>query len=141
MTQESTDPGPVHRGEDEISLLALGSVLLRWRRTIVTLGLIGSAVGLATGLLATRVYKSSAKFLPQVSEASSPGLALVASQFGIRMPTGSGGWGPPVYVELLRSRALLEAIAVDTVVVAEEGGRRVGLMDLLEIEAPTPSRR
>src|SRR5258707_9297656 len=110
MTQQSAGPGPAHQGEDEISVLVLGSVLLRWRRTIVTLGLLGSAVGLATGLLATRVFKSSAKFLPQVSDASSSGLALVASQFGIRMPTRGGGWGPPAYVELLRSRAVLEPI-------------------------------
>ena len=46
-----------------------------------------------------------------------------------------------MYVELLRSQALLEPIALDTVVVEEEGGRRVALMDLLEIEAPTPARR
>src|SRR5438445_8264651 len=141
MTQQSAGPGPAHQGEDEISLLALGSVLLRRRRTIVTLGLLGSAAGLATGLLATRVYKSSAKFLPQVSEASTSGIALVATQLGIRVPTSSGGWGPPVYAELLRSRALLEPIALDTVVVLEEGGRRVALMDLLEVEAPTPERR
>jgi hypothetical protein len=81
-------------------------------------------------------------FLPQVSEASSSGLAVVASQFGIRMPTATGGgWGPPIYVELLRSRALLEPIALDSIVVAEQGGRRIPLMDLLEIEAPTPERR
>src|SRR5437667_1481283 len=97
MTEASADPAPV-RDDNERSMLALGSVLLRWRRTIVALGLAGAAAGLATGLLATRVYMSSAKFLPQVSEASSAGLASVASQFGIRLPPSGGGWGPPVYV-------------------------------------------
>ena len=81
MTQQSAGPGPAHQGEDEISLLALGSVLLRRRRTIVTLGLLGSAAGLATGLLATRVYKSSAKFLPQVSDVTSPSLSGLVSQW------------------------------------------------------------
>jgi len=128
--------------DGEPSLLALGSVLLRRRRTIVALVVFGAAVGLATGLLSTRVYMSAAVFIPQGSQEGASGLALAASQLGIRVPTGgSGAWGPAVYVELLRSRALLESIALDSVVVAEKGGRRVALMDLLEIEAPTPARR
>src|SRR2546428_7338402 len=141
MTEQSAGRAPLLRGDDEVSLLALGSVLLRSRRTIIALGLVSAAAGLATGLLTTRVYMSSAKFLPQVSEGSSSGLASVANQFGIRLPSSGGGWGPPVYVELLRSRALLEPIALDTVVVAEEGGRRVAVMDLLEVGAPTPEQR
>lgn len=141
MIQRSEDVVPAHQAGDEMSLWGLGSALLRWRRTIVTLGLIGSAIGVATGLLATRVYTSSAKFLPQVSEASSSGLALVASQFGVRVPTGGGGWGPPVYVEILGSRALLEPIAMDTFVVAEEGNRHVALLDLLDVKGSTPGRR
>ncbi len=140
MTGTSPDPMPVSKEDKEISLLALVSVLLRWRRTIVVLVLASGAAGLATGLLTTRVYRSSATFLPQVSEGSPSGLALVASQFGIRVPSG-GGWGPPVYVELLRSRALLEPIALDTVVVAEQGGRRVAVMDLLHVEGSTDAQR
>src|SRR5256712_11842870 len=141
MTEQSAGRAPLLRGDDEVSLLALGTVLLRWRWTIIALGLVGIAAGLATGLLTTRVYVCSAKFLPQVTEASSSALTLAASQFGIRLPTSGGGWGPPVYVELLRSRAMLESIAIDTVVLAEEGGRRVALMDLLEVDAPTPELR
>jgi uncharacterized protein involved in exopolysaccharide biosynthesis len=127
--------------DDEISLLAIGSVLLRRRRTILALGLSGTLLGLAAGLLSTRVYMSAAIFIPQGSQEGASGLALAASQFGIRVPTSGGAWGPPVYVELLRSRALLEPIALDSVVVVEKGGRRVALMDLLEVEAPTLARR
>ncbi|PYP18466.1 MAG: hypothetical protein DMD54_05125 [Gemmatimonadetes bacterium] len=140
MTGTSPDPMPVLKEDSEISVLALVSVLLRWRRTIVVLVLASGAAGLATGLLTTRVYRSSATFLPQVSEGSASGLALVASQFGIRVPSG-GGWGPAVYVELLRSRALLDPIAQDTVVVAEQGGRRVAVMDLLHVEGSTDALR
>jgi uncharacterized protein involved in exopolysaccharide biosynthesis len=42
---------------------------------------------------------------------------------------------------LLRSQAILEPIALDTVAVEEEGGRRVALMDLLRIQGPGPERR
>jgi len=141
MTVASAGRRTVLQEGDEISLLALGSILLRWRRTILALGLLGATVGLARGLLRTPVYKSSARFLPQVAEDAPSGLASVASQFGIRLPSNSGGWGPAVYAELIRSRGLLEPIALDSVVVLEQGARRAAVMDLLEVGAPTSSRR
>lgn len=142
MTEPAADLDPAYADHDEISLLALGSVLLSWRRTIIAFGFLGAIVGLAKGLTSTRVYVSTATFIPQGSDAGASGLAMAASQFGIRIPTTSGGaWQPPVYVELLRSQTLLGRIAQDTVVVAERGGRRVAIMDLLEIDAPTPARR
>lgn len=53
MTEPSAGPAPVLQDDDEGSLLALGSVLLRWRRTIIALGLFGTMLGLAAGLLST----------------------------------------------------------------------------------------
>lgn len=129
-----------HEG-DEISLLSLASTLLQRRRLILVLGFIGATWGLASGLTSTRVYRSSATFIPQGAEGgASAGLAL-AAQFGIRVPSGSGSWGPAVYVALLGSHALLEPIALDTVSVAEQGGRRVAIMDLLDIDAKAPAQR
>lgn len=141
MTEPTAGPAPELQDDDEISLLTVANVLLRWRRTIIALVVFGAAVGLAKGLTSTRVYVSTATFIPQGSGEAASGLAFAASQFDIRMPSSGGGWGPPMYVELLRSRMLLERIALDTVVVTEEGGRRVALMDLLEVEAPTLARR
>jgi hypothetical protein len=142
MTEPTADGGPAYPGDEDNSLLVLGSVLLRWRRTIVALGLSGAVVGLAWGLLSTRVYMSWATFIPQGAEQNMSALAQAASQFGVQLPAGAGDvWGPPVYVELLQSRAMLEPIALDSVVVAEQAGRRVALMDLLDVEAPTPAWR
>ena len=141
MTQESAGPAPVGQDEGEISLFALATVLIRWRRTIVVLAVLGGALGLTRALTSPRVYVSSATFIPQRSEGSISGLALAASQLGIRVPTPGDVWGPPLYVELLRSQAILEPIALDTVAVEEEGGRRVALMDLLRIQGPGPERR
>jgi uncharacterized protein involved in exopolysaccharide biosynthesis len=139
MTEASAGPAPVLLDDDEISLLALGSVLLRWRRTIVGLCVVGAALGLWNRLSKPREYQSSATFIPQGAQGGASGLALAAS-LGFNIASAGGAWGPPMYVVLIQSRALLEPIALDTVVVVEEGGRRMALMDLLQITAPTRER-
>jgi len=83
---------------------------------------------------------SSATFIPQGAQGGASGLALAASQFGFSIGSAVGAWGPPMYVELIQSRSLLEPIALDSLVVGEEGGRRLALMDLLHVTAPTPER-
>ena len=105
----------------------------RWRRLLVWLGAVGLAAGLAVGLLSRPRFVSSAMFIPESSDKGFSGLDLAASQLGIRLPMTASGWGPPIYVELLLSRMLLEPIALDTMSVAEESGRRVPMMDLLGI--------
>jgi uncharacterized protein involved in exopolysaccharide biosynthesis len=140
MTELSLDRKPIDDSE-EISLLALGTVLLRSRRTVVVLGVLGAVAGLAAGLLRTRVYTSTAMFLPQVSETGTSGFAAAAGQLGIRVPNGGGSWGPAVYVELLHSRGLLEPIALDSVAVAEDRGRHVALTDLLRVNASSKGLR
>lgn len=130
-------------GEDEVSLEVILAMLLRWRRVLVAASLAGALAGAAFAVFAVRKYTTSAAFIPQSSDANLPGgLALAASQLGIQMPTPSNSWGPAVYTALLHERALLEPIALDTVALPEEGGRRVPVMDLLEIPASlSPPRR
>lgn len=125
---------------DEFTLLALGAVLLRWRRTIVVLGFLGAVLGAVVGLRQQRVYVSSATFVPQESGDAS-GLSQAVAQLGLHAPTNANSWGPPVYVELLRSRPILERLAHDTLPVAEMGGKRVPVMDLLGVSDPVPARR
>jgi uncharacterized protein involved in exopolysaccharide biosynthesis len=128
-------------GDEAISLLAVGSAVLRYRRVIIVLSLVGIAAALAVSLLGKKVYSASSTFIPEgANSGATSGLAAAAGQFGITLPSSGNGWGPPVYVELLRSRALLAPIAADTFLVPEEG-RRVALMDLFDIEAPVPALR
>lgn len=141
MAEQGEGRAPAHREDEGISALALGSVLLRRRRMISFLGVLGAVMGLATGLLSERVYVSTASFMTQTEGGNSSALALAATQFGLRMPTNGGAWGPPIYVELLRSRSLLEPLALDTLVVLEQQGQRVAVMDLLEVMAPTSAQR
>lgn len=123
-----------------ISMLALGSVLLRWRRLIVVLLGAGAVIGLANALSKPRMYTSAATFVPHSSGGTPSGLALAASQLGVSVAPSGGDWGPPMYVEVINSRALLEPIAADTFAVSEEGGRRLTLLQLLGIKGPTHER-
>lgn len=111
------------------------------KRVIVGLAVVGLVLGAAVGLLSPRQYATSATFIPQSAENSMSNLALAASQFGIRVPQSGGAWGPPVYVELLRSRELLEPIVRDTVAVPELGGDLHAMLDLLRLPQLAPAER
>jgi hypothetical protein len=118
-------------------------MLLRRRRAVVMLMAVGGLVGLLSGLLQSRTYRSTATFIPQSNDlgAAGAGLALAASQFGVKLPQLGGDWGPQVYVALLRSHALLAELAQDTLTVAEEDNRRVAVLDLLKINGSSEAQR
>jgi uncharacterized protein involved in exopolysaccharide biosynthesis len=127
-----------YRGDD-VSMLAFATFILRWRRLILSAGIVGLVLGAVVALVAHPVYRSTTTFIPQGSDTDRlSGLALAASQFGLNVPTS--GWGPPIYVELLRSKALLQAVALDTVDVAEEK-RSSPVIDLLGVTGSSPAMR
>ena len=132
MTQGLTDELDLEDRGD--FLLSFASLLLRFRWLIAGCATFFATVGLLAGLLSARFYVSTATFIPQTTEGSLSALAAAASQLGVRAPASGGGWVPAVYVQLLHSNALLDPIAHDTLIVAEEANRRVALMDLLKIK-------
>jgi tyrosine-protein kinase Etk/Wzc len=125
---------------DEFTLFALGVVVLRRRRLILLLALTGALLGAIAGLRQPREYVSSATFVPQESGDAS-GLSQAVAQLGLHPASNSGSWGPPVYVELMHSRPILERLAIDTLQVTEMGGKRIPIMDVLEVSDPLPARR
>lgn len=142
MTETSPRPVEIFQDDSDFSLLFFGSVLLRWRRWIAALALVGGLFGIASGLIRSRLYVSTATFIPQGSESGgSSELAIAASQLGIRVPSSGSVWGPAVYVQLFRTRALLDPVALDTIAVAEEGGRRRSVADLLGVREPNSALR
>ena len=107
----------------EISLFAIGATLLRHRWRIVRWAVFGAAVALALVWRMPPVYLATTSFLPQgQTEASRSGLAGLAGQFGLTLPSGGGGnlfASPDVYVILLTSRVVLGPVTRDTFVVHE----------------------
>lgn len=144
MESKTTEPRNnlnVRDASDEITLLGIATLVLRGRRTIITLAVVGVAIGLTLALLQPRIYKSSATFIPEEPDQAGSSIERAASQLGISVPSTGSGWGPPVYVELLKSRALLEPLALDTLTVSEDSNKRVAVSDLLGISAPSLARK
>lgn len=127
---------------DELSMLALGTILLRRRWYIARYVLVGAAIALAWAWTRPRVYVASASFVPASAEASRSGLASIAGQFGVALPAANTSVSPEFYASLLVSRALLLPIARDTITAPEFNGARVPALDLLVPAngGATPSR-
>jgi tyrosine-protein kinase Etk/Wzc len=121
--------------DQEISMFALGTTVLRNRWRIIAWMVVGGILATAWAFLKAPVYTASASFAPQVqnSDASRTGMATIAGQFGLALSPGNQTTSPEFYASLLKSRVLLETIARDTLVVPEEGGRKVAMLDLMTI--------
>ncbi|HJQ10038.1 MAG TPA: hypothetical protein VJ840_03330 [Gemmatimonadaceae bacterium] len=129
------------RYEEDSSFFALGASLLRSRWRIVRFVIAGMVVATLALWLSAPSYTATASFIPQGNDASKSGLATLAGQFGVSIPAGDQSLSPDFYSQLVRSRVLLERIARDTLVVAEKGGRRMLLADLLGISDKSARRR
>jgi uncharacterized protein involved in exopolysaccharide biosynthesis len=119
---------------DEFSLLAFGTTLLRQRWRIVRWMAIGAAIAALLVFARRPLYTASASFVPKGGESGGSGLASLAGQFGLTLPTGNQSTSPDFYVRLIKSRVVLETISRDTFVVSELGGQRVSVLDLFDIK-------
>ena len=127
--------------KDEVSLLALGTTLVRRRWQIVRWMLFGAVAAGLTIIVRPRTYVASASFFSQDTESSRSGLANLAGQIGISIPNGNQSLSPDFYVSLLKSRVVLLPIVRDTITVQELGGRRVTVLDLFKITGASPQER
>ena len=123
--------------EDEgeaISVFAIGTLLLRNRWRIMRWAFGGALVALAIVWTRPALFTASASFIPQGADPGRSGLASIAGQFGVSLPSAPQALTPDFYLRLLKSRELLGRVARDTVLVPEMGGRRMAMEDLLEVK-------
>lgn len=133
---------------EEISLLDLVNVLLRYRRTILAFAVVLPVLVVAFAFAEPRTFTATTAFMPQLGRSGgSSRLSSLAGQFGIDVPSAESGQSPQFYADLLTSRAILASLVTDTFTVADtvglfsRGRLRGSLGDLLEIEAETAGRR
>jgi uncharacterized protein involved in exopolysaccharide biosynthesis len=135
MTEPSGGP------EVDVSLFALGTALLRARWRVARWMLIGAVVTIPFVAFRPALYEATASFEPEVSGADRSGLASLAGQFGISLPTANQSQSPDFYVWLLQSRVILQRVVTDTFVVPELGDRRVPFLSLFKIGPGSPALR
>lgn len=126
---------------DEVSIFALGTAIVRNRWRIAIWMLLGAMASIAVILPRPRTYLASTSFMPQGNDADRSSLAGLAGQIGITIPTSSQALSPEFYLSLLQSRVLLVEIARDTIEVAEMGGKRLAVLDLFQVPPGPVERR
>ena len=129
------------RGDDEISLFAVGTVLLRNRCEIARWMLVAGILTATVVFLKPAKYVASASFIPQGTDVSRAGLASLAGQFGFALPATNQSLSPDFYAKLSRSPVLLKPIARDTITVDEMGHRRIPFQELFDIQGVSPAQR
>ncbi len=129
--------GPV--ASDELSVFELVALVLRARWRILALALLGAALTVAPALLKPRTFTASGSFIVQGSETPRGGLAGLAGQLGMALPSG-GAQSPQFFTDVLKTRELLGPIVAESFSTTP-GGRRVAFADLFEVEGATPAIR
>lgn len=128
--------------EKEISLFAIAAAVVAYRWRIARWAVAGALLAAAWAFTRPTLFAATSSFVSQGNDPSRSGLASLAGQFGVSLPTGGGqSTSPDLYVKLLKSPVLLRGIARDTVTVRELGGQRQAISDLLDIPASNPARR
>jgi uncharacterized protein involved in exopolysaccharide biosynthesis len=125
----------------EVSLLAVLNVLLRHRKLLLVLPVIGFLAGGVISQLKVRTYTSTATFLPEAADAASNRLGGVAAQFGLNLSPGRPAESPAFYAELIRSRQILAPVADEKYASTEDRTASKPLPDMLRLEGNSVARR
>ena len=122
---------------DDVSLFDALNALLRFRTTIITLTICVTAAMIVFALLRPRMYTSTSSFVPEATKAPTS-LSGLAAQFGVTVPSQQSTESSQFYVDLLRSKSVLEA-AVETPYsfVTEQGPVTKTLVQVYDPHEPT----
>jgi uncharacterized protein involved in exopolysaccharide biosynthesis len=124
-------------GNEDVSLLTLGSFVLRQRKLIVQCALTLFVVVVAAKSFGERLYTSTASFSPKAS-VQSTALAGVAAQLGVATPGTDAAQSPAFYADLLKSRSIMTAVLKHEYSYSDDGEARRGtLIDLLRVSGST----
>lgn len=126
---------------EDVSLFDALNALLRFRTTVLMLTAGVAAFMIAFALLRPRTYTSTASFVPEATRAPTS-LSGLAAQFGVTVPSQQSTESSQFYVDLLRSRSVLEA-AVETQysVAGERGPAKATLVQVYDPREATAELR
>ena len=134
------ESAPRAAAEEELSLLAMASAILRSRRAIFGWALLGGALCGLYSLVRHRTFTSESSFLPQVQRPAQS-LSGIAAQLGLSLPNMDNSQGPAFYVDLLGSETILGQVVDSSYTAPRLRAGRVSLADLYRIRPKTPALR
>jgi len=141
MKQEPFGSEPVAHTPSMLTFIVM---LANGLRLLFLLVFFGMVAGVVSGLTAPAVYSSTVAFMPSGAESGVGGLSGLAGQFGVRLPSTGGGvsLSADALVEVMRSKAFLEAMAGDSVLRVEGKQQvRISIASAVgEEEGPPPLR-
>lgn len=128
--------------DEELSLFTLGTILLRHRWRIVRWAFLGGVIAALAVARKPALYRATATFVsPGAETGSSSGLANLAGQFGVSLPSANAAQSPEFYARLAKSRIILQPILHKPIVATELGNRDLNLLELLAIDGDSEKRR
>lgn len=131
-------------GDERVSLVRFGSMLLRHRRVILRLPILFALIAVGITLILPSTYTSGASFIPQTSSVNVSQLSGLAASLGFNLPGSEAAESPEFYLALLSSRELLDSTIAYTYVVpgdTEDADRSGTLVDFYGIgEADPPEQ-
>jgi uncharacterized protein involved in exopolysaccharide biosynthesis len=132
---EATTSRAIYRGDDEISLMEIANGLLRNWRILTIFPFLFAVAAAIWSLSQDRKYQATATFLPEATQSSAAGgAAALAQQFGVDVGAGRNSLSPQFYMDLVRSRAILQQAVTAKYKV---GGRESTLVELLDTDGET----
>ena len=124
---------------NDVSLIALLTLLLRRRATIVWSAILFAALFTGYALIGDRTWTTAVSFFPQGKKAGG-NLSALAAQFGVGVPGAEASESPNFYADLVKSRAILTTV-VDSSVVLKPGTPRVDIAEAFKVRETEPTLR
>ena len=136
------DSGLDDGGASDLSVLAAVNVLLRRRVLVLGVTACVAVALLVVALLLPRTYTSSASFMPQANRNVAGTGGGIAAQLGLSMLSTDATQSPSFYVDLLKSRGILDSTVSTRFRVQTDSGKvDATLIDLLRAKGNTPALR
>jgi uncharacterized protein involved in exopolysaccharide biosynthesis len=128
-------------GDSDLSLLSAVNIVLRRRSLVIGTTLLILVSIVAVTLLRPRSYTSSASFMPQTTRNPTSG-GGIAAQLGLSMLATDATQSPAFYVDLLKSRGILDSTVMTRFrFQGTEGVVDAPLIDILKAKGSTAERR
>ena len=141
MHVQSDEPGANPWEEIVLSVLRMGTVLLRHRRRILFWTVVGALLGLGFAFARPRRYTALASFMPQSGGDANAGLKSIAGQFGIPIASATSAESPAFYQDLVSSPLILAPIAADSFSVSDGRAARQPFWSLMDLDSKAPPMR